>query len=58
MKAITIVKDGESQKAELQDVPMPTLRDDYLLCKVKAVALNPTDWFVSIPSDHASLFKY
>ena len=46
MKAITIVKDGEDQKAELQDVPLPKLRDDYMLCKVNAVALNPTDWFV------------
>jgi NADPH:quinone reductase-like Zn-dependent oxidoreductase len=24
--------------------PAPKLRDDYLLVKVKAVALNPTDW--------------
>ncbi|KAI1613293.1 zinc-binding oxidoreductase alcohol dehydrogenase [Exophiala viscosa] len=24
--------------------PVPKLRDDYLLVKVKAVALNPTDW--------------
>jgi phosphoribosylanthranilate isomerase len=47
MKAITIVKDGENQKAELQDVPLPKLRDDCLLCKVEAVALNPTDWSVS-----------
>ncbi|KXT03166.1 hypothetical protein AC579_4968 [Pseudocercospora musae] len=41
MKAIKIV---EGHKAELKDVPIPKLRDDYVLCKVKAVALNPTDW--------------
>ncbi|KAF2160528.1 hypothetical protein M409DRAFT_70296 [Zasmidium cellare ATCC 36951] len=41
MKAIKIV---EGHKAELQDVPLPKLRDDYVLCKVKCVALNPTDW--------------
>ena len=48
MKAIEIVKDGDGQKAELHDVPLPKVRDDYLICKVKAVGLNPTDWFVSI----------
>lgn len=41
MKAIKIV---EGNKAELQDVSVPKLRDDYVLCKVKCVALNPTDW--------------
>ncbi|KAK4497713.1 hypothetical protein PRZ48_010366 [Zasmidium cellare] len=40
MKAIKIV---EGNKAELQDVPIPKLRDDYVLVKVKCVALNPTD---------------
>ena len=25
-------------------VPLPKLRDDYILVKTKAVALNPTDW--------------
>ncbi|CAK4031729.1 related to zinc-binding oxidoreductase [Lecanosticta acicola] len=41
MKAIKIV---EGNKAELQEVPVPKLRDDYVLVKVSAVALNPTDW--------------
>ncbi|KAK4507637.1 hypothetical protein PRZ48_001372 [Zasmidium cellare] len=41
MKAIKII---EGNTAELQDVPIPKLRDDYVLCKVKCVALNPTDW--------------
>ena len=41
MKAIKVVGHG---KAEIQEVPLPKLRDDYVLVKVRAVALNPTDW--------------
>lgn len=41
MKAIKIV---EGHKAEIQTVPVPKLRDDYVLVKVNCVALNPTDW--------------
>lgn len=41
MKAIKIVEKG---KAEIQNVPLPKLRYDYILVKVNAVALNPTDW--------------
>jgi len=40
MKAIKVVEPG---KPEIQDVPLPKLRDDYILVKVKAVALNPYD---------------
>lgn len=40
-KAIVIQKAG---LAEIQDVSVPKLRDDYILVKTKAVALNPTDW--------------
>jgi len=40
-QAIVIQKPGE---AIPQEVDRPKLRDDYLLIKVKAVALNPTDW--------------
>lgn len=40
-KAIVYVEQG---KAEIQDVPIPKLRDDYILVKVNAVGLNPTDW--------------
>ncbi|OQD80001.1 hypothetical protein PENANT_c040G09921 [Penicillium antarcticum] len=29
---------------EIQGVPLPRLRDDYVLCKVNQVAINPTDW--------------
>lgn len=41
MKAIKVVESG---KAEIQTVPLPKLRDTYVLVKVEAVALNPTDW--------------
>jgi len=41
MKAMKVVEKG---KAEIQEVPMPKLRPSYVLVKVKAVALNPTDW--------------
>ncbi|KAF2676176.1 GroES-like protein [Lentithecium fluviatile CBS 122367] len=30
--------------AEIKEVPLPKLRDDYIIVKTKAVALNPTDW--------------
>lgn len=42
MKAIKVVDVGNAQ---IQDVPLPQLRDDYVLVKVHAVALNPTDWY-------------
>lgn len=41
MKALKSVAANESQ---VQSVPLPKLRDDYVLAKVHAVALNPTDW--------------
>ncbi|KAK5131576.1 hypothetical protein LTR08_000831 [Meristemomyces frigidus] len=41
MKAIKVVEKG---KAEIKEVPVPKLRDDYVLVKVNNVALNPTDW--------------
>ena len=46
MKAIKIIEGKEGQTAELQDMSVPALRDDYVLCKVNCVALNPTDWLV------------
>jgi len=39
--AIVIKATGD---ARLEEAPIPKLRDDYILVKVKAVALNPTDW--------------
>jgi len=41
MKAIVIESPGH---AVLTDRPKPKLRDDYLLVKTMAVAVNPTDW--------------
>lgn len=43
MQAIKIVSVGN---AEIQTVPLPKLRDNYILVKVQAVAINPTDWYV------------
>ncbi|KAL4731709.1 hypothetical protein ACLX1H_000689 [Fusarium chlamydosporum] len=40
-KAIVMVEKG---KAAIQEVPKPKLRDDYVLIKVNAVGINPTDW--------------
>lgn len=40
-KAIVYVTKG---KAEIQEVPQPKLRDEYVLVKVNAVGVNPTDW--------------
>lgn len=41
MRAIKTVSDHQ---AEIQHVPIPAMRDDYVLVKVRAIALNPTDW--------------
>jgi NADPH:quinone reductase-like Zn-dependent oxidoreductase len=40
-QAVVVIKPGE---AAVEEVPVPKLRDDYILVKIKAVALNPTDW--------------
>jgi NADPH:quinone reductase-like Zn-dependent oxidoreductase len=45
MKAVEVVEKG---KAEIREVPLPKLRDDYVLFKVKSVAVNPTDWWVAL----------
>jgi NADPH:quinone reductase-like Zn-dependent oxidoreductase len=41
MKAIKVVG---LKEAKIQEVPRPRMRDDYVLCKVNQVAINPTDW--------------
>lgn len=41
MQAVKIVSLG---KAEIQTAQLPKLRDHYVLVKVRAVAINPTDW--------------
>lgn len=40
--AVVIQKPGVA--GLVHDRPIPTLRDDYILVKTAAVALNPTDW--------------
>lgn len=32
------------KEAKVGEATIPKLRDDYILVKVKTVALNPTDW--------------
>ncbi|KAL4738898.1 chaperonin 10-like protein [Aspergillus similis] len=39
-----IVVTSPQQESLVTDRPVPTLRDDYILIKNVAVALNPTDW--------------
>ena len=38
-----LVKRGKDDTAVI-DLPLPGLRDDYILVKTIAVALNPADW--------------
>lgn len=42
MKAL--VMKGDKQAAVVSDRPLPQMRPGYILVKVAAVALNPTDW--------------
>lgn len=39
-----IVVQGIKEVELVSDRPIPKLRDDYILVKTAAVALNPTDW--------------
>lgn len=39
--AIVIKAAGDAQ---IENVPAPKLRDDYITVETKAIALNPTDW--------------
>jgi hypothetical protein len=41
MRALKVIGTG---KLAIRDVPLPTLRRDYVLIKIHIVALNPTDW--------------
>ncbi len=41
-KAIVIKSRGDARL--VPDTPIPKLRDDYILVKNAAVAINPTDW--------------
>ncbi|ROV99439.1 hypothetical protein VMCG_06347 [Cytospora schulzeri] len=51
-KAVFTVATG---KTAIKEVPVPEVRDGYILVKVKAVALNPTDWkSVHAPNDQTA----
>lgn len=38
----------------IQQVPIPTVHDDWILVKIKYVALNPTDWQATNPSPNTT----
>lgn len=42
VKAIAVLPEGKA--TAILEVPTPAIRDEWVLVKVKAVALNPTDW--------------
>ncbi|KAI9812834.1 MAG: hypothetical protein M1826_002755 [Phylliscum demangeonii] len=50
-----VVMKGPGKVEVVTDVPFPKLRDDYILVKTVAVALNPGDWkqIDHLPSDGA-----
>ena len=50
-RALTVVERGDKAtnkpgRVEVQERPVPALREDGVLVRVKSVALNPTDWKV------------
>ncbi|KAI0203926.1 GroES-like protein [Astrocystis sublimbata] len=51
-KAVVIVEKG---KVEIKELPLPKLKDGYLLVKVRCAAINPTDWksIDNSPSDRS-----
>ncbi|CAM1511883.1 Fc.00g093960.m01.CDS01 [Cosmosporella sp. VM-42] len=42
VNAIIVLEEGK--EAGVSKAPMPTVREEWILVKTKAVALNPTDW--------------
>lgn len=40
-QAIVVTSPGQ---ASIEEVPIPKLRDDYIIVKVKAISVQPTDW--------------
>ncbi|GAB2668026.1 NAD(P)-dependent alcohol dehydrogenase [Flavihumibacter cheonanensis] len=44
MKAFVKTKYGGPEVLQLEEVELPTLKDDHLLVKVYATAANPADW--------------
>ena len=44
MKAIVIHKHGSASVLKYEDVPLPSIKPDSLLVKVRASSVNPIDW--------------
>ena len=44
MKAVVFTRYGTADVLELRDVPKPIPRDDEVLVRVRAVAINDWDW--------------
>lgn len=50
-----LVRQGTGRSV-LQRIPIPQLRDDYILVRTVAVALNPTDWTtLDAPGDDGTI---
>ncbi|KAI0528349.1 putative zinc-binding oxidoreductase ToxD [Xylaria digitata] len=55
MQNYGLIREGTSN-AVLKPIPIPQLRDDYVLVRTVAVALNPTDWTtLDAPGDNGTL---
>lgn len=55
MQNYGLIRVGTSN-AVLKPIPIPQLRDDYILVRTVAVALNPTDWTtLDAPGDDGTL---
>ncbi len=44
MKAIVYHRYGSAEVLKLEDIPKPIPKDDHVLIRVRAAALNPIDW--------------
>ena len=59
-RALTVVERGDQAtnkpgRVEVQERPVPALREDGVLVHVKSVALNPTDWKVIVSHQYLLL---
>ncbi|PSL46557.1 NADPH:quinone reductase-like Zn-dependent oxidoreductase [Chitinophaga niastensis] len=46
MKAITLAKAGGVENLVIKELPVPTIKDNEVLVRVKAISVNPVDAFV------------
>lgn len=54
-RALTVIEAGSRAtnkpgRVQVQERPVPALKEDSVLVRVKSVALNPTDWKVILSS--------